>query len=261
MTHQPNGWPADADGDVFRRMQASGFDFGKEVDIEFMVDLESWPPPMPFLQALRERHPDIKLYEPDEDGDGYVKFIVHGLLTYELVTAVQAEVSQLAAPYGGVCEAWGAMQPPAAAKSWTSFANGQWLGASFQYEGFPLALRVRPSADAADNRARFTQLVRLTHQLAQVSANGLPEPDYNRSLVHFDKDAIELFEPAREGVTALVETFGGKRIYYGFASASAPLERRLNELRQRYPEHDISIEASDDPEWRFLSNYRKDFPW
>jgi len=30
-------WPDDADGDVFRRMQKSGFDFDKAVDIDFNV--------------------------------------------------------------------------------------------------------------------------------------------------------------------------------------------------------------------------------
>lgn len=110
MSSLQTEWPQDVDGDVFRKMQESGFDFSHPVDIEFIVDLETWPPSEAFLTALRTRHPRIKVYEPDEDGDGYVMFIVPALLTYDLVMSVQKEISEFAAPYGGVCDSWGAMQ-------------------------------------------------------------------------------------------------------------------------------------------------------
>ncbi|KQV87170.1 hypothetical protein ASD15_28425 [Massilia sp. Root351] len=261
MTHLPTDWPDDVDGDMFRRMGESGFDFSEAVEIEFIVDFDSWPPPESFLRALHSLYPRIQLHNPDEDGDGYVIFLVHGLLTYELAMSVQSTVSELAAPFGGVCDSWGAMQPPSRTGSWTPSADGKWLGASFTYEGFPLALRVRPAADSDRNRARFPQLVRITHQLASVSDNGLPETGYNRSLAGFDQDALDLFEQRDEGLIVLIETFAGKRTYYGFALASAPAERRLQELKQRYPEHDISVQASADPEWQFLSRYKEDFPW
>jgi hypothetical protein len=261
MTHLASEWPGDVDGDVFRRMQESGFDFSKEVEIEFIVDFDSWPPPESFLRALHGHHPRITLRNPDEDGDGYVIFLVHGLLTYALVMSVQRTVSELAAPFGGVCDSWGAMQPPSQTDSWTPSAGGKWLGAGFTYEGFPLALRVRPAADSDKNRARFPQLVCITHQLASVRENGLPEAGYNRSLAGFDQDAIDLFEQRDEGLTVLIETFAGKRTYYAFALAAAPAEGRLLELKQRYPEHDLSLAASADPEWAFLARYKEDFPW
>lgn len=106
----PAEWPQDVDGDVFRNMQESGFDFSQQFDIEFIVDLETWPPSEAFLNALQTRQPRIKVYEPDEYGDGYVMFIVHAQLTYDLVMSVQKEISEFAAPYGGVCDSWGVMQ-------------------------------------------------------------------------------------------------------------------------------------------------------
>jgi len=151
--------------------------------------------------------------------------------------------------------------PPSQPGTWTPSASGNWLGASFTYEGFPLALRVRPAAESDKNRARFPQLVRLTHKLASVREDGLPEASYNQSLAGLDQDAIDLFEQRDEGITVLIETFAGKRTYYGFALASASARSRLLELKQRYPEHDLSIEASADPTWKFLSRYREDFPW
>lgn len=38
--------------------------------------------------------------------------------------------------------------PPSQTGTWTPSASSNWLGASFTYEGFPLALRVRPAADS-----------------------------------------------------------------------------------------------------------------
>jgi hypothetical protein len=111
MKNSPRAtWPNDVDGDVFRRMQSSGFDFDAPSDIEFNVDFAIWPPPDTFFAALRGQFPTMEAYPPDEDGDGYVLFVVHAPLTYELVMSVQSSVSALAAPFGGVCESWGAMQ-------------------------------------------------------------------------------------------------------------------------------------------------------
>jgi hypothetical protein len=64
--------------------------------------------------------------------------------------------------------------------------EGPWLTAMTRYEGFPLAPRVRPNADTSYNRATLTNLGVVTHQLAQVQDNGLPESEYNKSLEDFD---------------------------------------------------------------------------
>ena len=103
-------WPEDADGDVLRRMQSSGFDFETPTDIDFNVDVDMWPPAPELIARLRAQYPDIEEYPPDPDGDGYVQFVVHAPLTYELVMSIQRSVSELAAPFGGVCESWGLMQ-------------------------------------------------------------------------------------------------------------------------------------------------------
>ena len=102
-------WPADSDGDVLRRMQASGFDFSKTHSIDFNVDFENWPPPQVALDLLRAQYGDIELFDPDERGMGYVLFRVVALATYELVTSVQKDATSGMKPYGGVCESWGVL--------------------------------------------------------------------------------------------------------------------------------------------------------
>ena len=100
-------WPADADGDVFRRLEEDGFDFSKPHSIDYNVDFDQWPPPGAALKLLGEHYGPIEVFEPDEDGPGYVLFKVVGLVTYESVTSIQRSVTLAMRPYGGVCESWG----------------------------------------------------------------------------------------------------------------------------------------------------------
>ena len=102
-------WPQDADGDVLRRMESSGFDFKTSADIDFNIDFNDWPPPKKFIDDLRKQFSKVIVYEPDEHGSGYVRIIVTALVTYELVMFVQSSVSELVAPFGGICESWGVL--------------------------------------------------------------------------------------------------------------------------------------------------------
>lgn len=106
----PSAWPDDVDGDVFRRMQLSGFDFETPTDIEFNVDFDTWPPADEFVDRLRAQFTKVEIFPPASDGDGYVQFVVHAPLTYELVMFIQSSISELASAFGGVCESWGALQ-------------------------------------------------------------------------------------------------------------------------------------------------------
>jgi hypothetical protein len=102
-------WPADSDGDVFRRMHADGFDFETPVSIDFNVDFAEWPPSGELITKLAENYEQVEFHESDEYR-GYDSFVVTEKVSYELVTSVQRSVSELAAPYGAVCESWGVMQ-------------------------------------------------------------------------------------------------------------------------------------------------------
>jgi hypothetical protein len=107
-------WPEDADGDVFRRLEAHGFDFDEPHTIDYNVDFGSWPPRPEALDLLRAQYGSITVYEPDEHGDGYVQFRIAGPVTYESVTGVQRRTTAAMRRFGGVCESWGVMQEPRA---------------------------------------------------------------------------------------------------------------------------------------------------
>ena len=105
-----SNWPDTTDGDVFRRMEASGFDFSIEHEIDFNIDFDSWPPSQDAIDIIYELYPNAKIKEPDSEYDGDVSFIINELLEYEMVISVQNEVTKAVAPYGGVCESWGVWQ-------------------------------------------------------------------------------------------------------------------------------------------------------
>jgi len=86
---QPTNWPSDADGDVMRRLASSGFDFAKTYDIDFNVDFEEWPPAKPALSWMSDHFTSVVIHDPEDGSRGYVRLVVRGKVTYELVTAVQ----------------------------------------------------------------------------------------------------------------------------------------------------------------------------
>jgi len=100
-------WPNTDDGDVFRRLLSSQFDFNADWQVDYNVDFKSWPPAKEAISRLREDFANPTIYEPEDGRAGYVLFREHGRLTYDRVIAVQEQVSKAMAPFGGVCESWG----------------------------------------------------------------------------------------------------------------------------------------------------------
>jgi hypothetical protein len=111
MTDLTSDWPNDADGDVFRRLRTSGFDFSNPYSVDYNVDFNTWPPAKAAIDQLESMFGRVKIYEPDEHGAGYVQFQIIAPVTYEAVTTVQRKVSAAMQPFGGVCESWGVIEP------------------------------------------------------------------------------------------------------------------------------------------------------
>lgn len=100
-------WPNDADGDVFRNLQKSGFDFSKEYVVDFNIDFESWPPRVDLSAQIEEVFPEAIVVLNDDEG--YILVKIKALLTYELVVSVQKKLSSIAKVHCGHCESWGVM--------------------------------------------------------------------------------------------------------------------------------------------------------
>lgn len=102
-------FPDDVDGDVLRRLEQSGFDFSKEVLIDFNVDFESWPPPADAIALLSAEYPSTKVYGPEDGEQGCVHFQVYGRVSHDLVCTIQKYVAGLMAPFHGSCDSWGVL--------------------------------------------------------------------------------------------------------------------------------------------------------
>lgn len=106
-------WPNDADGDVLRGMEESGFNFENEVIIDFNIDFDHWPLSSQEQELVLNHYPNSEIIDPTpediEEGieTGYVQFQVKDKLTYDLVIKVQATVTEQMKNIGGWCESWG----------------------------------------------------------------------------------------------------------------------------------------------------------
>ena len=105
-------WPNDVDGDVFRRLEENGLDFGKKHVIDFTVEFENWPPSGAAVQVLQRYHPSTELISDDEMQGGYALLKINGFVNYELVTRTEQELTDLMMPFGGRCDGWGVLYDP-----------------------------------------------------------------------------------------------------------------------------------------------------
>lgn len=134
-----------------------------------------------------------------------------------------------------------------------------WKTGSFEYEGFPLLLRVLDGLKYDELKEIYPQFISVTHYLSEVKSNGLPESDYNESLYDFDAQIVELLENAGAGITVLVETFGGERTYYMYSKSDFSSELLEKELNKTFPEHHIEINSKPDEKWAFIKRYANDW--
>jgi hypothetical protein len=137
----------------------------------------------------------------------------------------------------------------------------EWLVAIVRHEGFPLALRVRAHADSPRHRKRWPRLAEITHTLAKVRRNGLPQTAYNEGLAEFDHAVIVALERDGRGIVALIETFAGRRTYYAYVAKTARASTVVAPLRKSYPQHHLKAGARSDPAWGLYAEYRSRWPW
>ena len=62
-------WPSDDDGDVFRSLRESGFDFDKEYKIDINLDFNHWPLLANEKKAIDTLFPEAEYIEPEAGED------------------------------------------------------------------------------------------------------------------------------------------------------------------------------------------------
>lgn len=136
-----------------------------------------------------------------------------------------------------------------------------WLTANTEHEGFPIYFR-RPDVRIAEFEAlrpKYPRLLVVTHMLAHVKENGLPEHDYNESLESLDASLTAVFKDESLGLIALIETFAGKRTYYTYLAPLFEVEGYIREIKIRFPREGLTYEVGNDPTWGLFNGYAADF--
>ena len=98
--------PPDVDREALEKLRDNGFDFSKSRLIDFTVDFQSWPPHRGAMRLLQQDYPSVAFCTVGEGETGYLEFQVYARLSYQLVTNTQRYVTELMAPYHGVCSSW-----------------------------------------------------------------------------------------------------------------------------------------------------------
>jgi len=135
----------------------------------------------------------------------------------------------------------------------------RWKTGSFEYEGFPLFLRSPYKLNYDELQILYPQFISLTHILKDVNNNGLPNKEYNQSLFEFDTFVSEVLENKRNGVTVLIETFGGKRNYYMYSTEEIDTVKLKELILNNFPDQEILIESRLDLKWGFIRAYASDW--
>jgi hypothetical protein len=131
----------------------------------------------------------------------------------------------------------------------------KWLTIKIEYEGFPLYLRKPEYQEIFAYRDKLPNVLRVTQKLKEVNSNGLPESDYNMSLMDFDGQMCDLFNGTDDGLIFLIETFGGERSYYYFITASVDYDKLIQKIKTKNEDIDLETHSYADSEWGFLKNY------
>ena len=113
--------------------------------------------------------------------------------------------------------------------------------------------------DTPDHRQRFQHLAVITHTFAERLPDGRPEPKYNETLADLDHDIITAFDTQGSGVPILIETFGGKRIYYFCVSEAADVAAAIAPVIAAHAKKQLSWESKQNAGWRFLDGYAKEW--
>lgn len=120
---------------------------------------------------------------------------------------------------------------------------------------------MRPNADTPEARARYRFLAAVTHSLARVRADGLPETDYNDGLGELDAAVLEAIEKVGSGLTAIVETFSGQRTYYAYVESEAFAHDAMGALHGRFFKERLALVVRSDQDWALYSEYKELFGW
>jgi hypothetical protein len=100
--------PKNADGDALRRLIRDGSDLSRPMYVDFQIAIPNKPRAKQLADAARKLGYRVRVYASAEcDLPWTCECSTRMLATHESIVAVEAELAQLAAPFGGYPDGWG----------------------------------------------------------------------------------------------------------------------------------------------------------
>ncbi|RED21968.1 uncharacterized protein DUF695 [Flavobacterium cutihirudinis] len=131
----------------------------------------------------------------------------------------------------------------------------EWSTLQTEYEGLPLYLRKPNYKNIYEYKTKYPELICITHEFDNVKDNGLPTSEYNKSLIDFDNEVVNIFQEKNNGIIFLVETYGGARNYWFFGENSESISSLFNDLKNKYSKNKLELDSQNHSDWTFLEEY------
>lgn len=107
MAKAPADFPDDADGDALRRLAEMGVDLSQPITVDFAVAVPNRDAAIAVAEAATEVGYKVDVFH-DTESDAYSCYCARTLVpTYEALLRVQAQLDELAQPFGGFADGWG----------------------------------------------------------------------------------------------------------------------------------------------------------
>ncbi len=104
MSHN---FPNDADGDALRRVAQGGSDLSKPMTIDFQVAVTDEAAAKALAEVARKAGYRVSIYASPECGGWTCECSTRTLLTYDIAIAIQRELEEMSASFGGRPDGWG----------------------------------------------------------------------------------------------------------------------------------------------------------
>lgn len=131
--------------------------------------------------------------------------------------------------------------------------EGGWFVATAQENGNEVVYRIRGELPSPNVVAGYPLLATVEWPYG-ARANGMPEPNVAREQYEFE-DAIESeVESSGVCIQAFTRTGNGRRQWTYYVSDKHDFVRKLEEIRSRSPDLQLSVNFDADPTWGTLTD-------
>lgn len=99
--------PHDADGDAMRGVIAAGSDLTRPMVVNFQIDCPDMPSAEAIAANVSSNEFAISIYKDPDDSSVTCECSKEMLLEHSELLRIQRQLTYIAKPFGGWCEAWG----------------------------------------------------------------------------------------------------------------------------------------------------------